>query len=160
MDFSVLLTGKWTKSEADGGRFYHYVLYKLSREQITAHLLDCGNRFNPHLITKVLRMEHAEIKSILRHIMIARIFTIHQLVQKLKTISEEQIRYLIVADIDRLIRDSSVPDYEMQNTMKAAASLLNDIAYPVCISVNKAICLNTIAKEITTWEEQYYLQHN
>jgi len=122
------------KIEIKNGKYhYHYLLYKFTTKSQKVCLIDCGNRFNPFLISNAAKFEKKNARELLEKIKIIRVFNLFQLKKAVEKAVRENPDVLVVSDIDTLMKDQSIPDKERENAFMSALSLINRIEIPVFV---------------------------
>ena len=122
------------KIEIKNGKYhYHYLIYKFTRRSQKVSLIDCGNRFNPFLISNAAKFEKINAEKLLEKIKIIRVFNIFQLKKAVEKAIKENPDVLIVSDIETLLKDQSIPDKERENSFTSALAFINRIDIPVFV---------------------------
>ncbi|WP_457621983.1 hypothetical protein [Persephonella sp.] len=129
-----MLEKQWEKIEISNGKYhYHYMLYKFTKSSKNVSLIDCGNRFNPFLITNVAKFENLDPKKLLNLIKIVRVFTVFQL----KTAIDKSLKtapdVIIISDIDEVLKDQSISEDEKRLSLSSVVEKIKGINLPVFI---------------------------
>ena len=134
MQNEYLLHKLKNKIEIKNGKYhYHYLIYKFTRRSQRVSLVDCGNRFNPFLISNAARFEKIKAEELLEKIKIIRVFNIFQLKKAVEKALKENPDVLIVSDIEVILNDQGISEKERENAFRSALTLINRIDIPVFV---------------------------
>ncbi|WP_457640751.1 hypothetical protein [Persephonella sp.] len=129
-----LLEKQWKKIEISNGKYhYHYLLYQFTKNSQSVGLIDCGNRFNPFLITNAAKFENSNPKQLLNMIKIIRVFTIFQLKTAIEKSLELNPDVIIISDIDEILKDQSVSKREKELALFSIMEKIQQIKTPIFI---------------------------
>ncbi len=129
-----MLENQWKKIEISNGKYhYHYMLYKFTKNSKNVSLIDCGNRFNPFLITNIAKFENLDPKKLLSRIKIVRVFTVFQLKTAINKSITTNPDIIIISDIDEILKDQSISEEEKRIYISSVVEKIKLVDIPFFI---------------------------
>ena len=117
----------------NGKYYYHYLLYKFARKYHKVYLIDCGNRFNPFLISNTASFEKIKAEELLEKIKIIRVSNLFQLKEALEKALKENPDILVVSDIEVILKDQSISEKDRENIFTSELAFINRVEIPVFV---------------------------